>query len=143
MDVELEDQVDFDKLTLDEKKKLLQEYKHEKHLKVGTYVDAADTTQSYLMARVVQINESTQSAVVNFDGWPSKWNVNYKFSRIHPFLTRNKGYTGQRKVAIRNGAEYTLERTEYVSLPVIIISCAAPGVHQDAYRERTRRAFSL
>lgn len=111
-----EEQPDFDKLTLDEKKKLLQEYKHEKFIKEGTFVDAADTTHSYLMARVVTLNESTQTAAVNFDGWPSKWNINYKFSRIHPFLTRNRGYTGQRKVAIRNGAEYSIERIEHVSI---------------------------
>jgi hypothetical protein len=37
-------------LTLDEKKQLVEKYTHADYIKVGTYVDAHDSTHQYLFA---------------------------------------------------------------------------------------------
>lgn len=46
-----------DEMTLDQKKKLLKEWKHRPYIRVGSYVDATDTTEQYLMAKVVEVDE--------------------------------------------------------------------------------------
>jgi hypothetical protein len=57
----------FKSLTLDKKKELLNKYDLAPHLKVGTYVDAADSTNNMLLARIVEINGHLVN--INFDGW--------------------------------------------------------------------------
>ena len=57
----------FDQLTLEQKKELLNKYDHVPLLKVGTFVDATDTTNNFLLARIVEIDGN--QVLVHFDGW--------------------------------------------------------------------------
>ena len=43
-------------MSLDERKKLINSFDHTKYMTVGTYVDATDTTNSFLLAKIVQID---------------------------------------------------------------------------------------
>lgn len=62
--------------------------------------------------------------LVNYDGWSQKWNLYHRINKVMPFRTRAKGYSGQRKVAIRNHYEFKVEDLERVSLlPMPVISC--------------------
>ncbi len=75
-------------LTLEQKKELVDKYNHLDYVKVGTYVDAHDTTNSYLLARVVDIDNSGM-AQVTFDGWSQKWNSWFRLKgiKIMPYRT--------------------------------------------------------
>ncbi len=90
-------------LTLDQKKELVEKYNHSDYLKVGTFVDAHDSTHQYLFAQVVEV-DSSGLAHVCFDGWSKKWNswLKIKSIKIRPFRTEAEGYSGQKRVAIRN-----------------------------------------
>lgn len=54
--------------------------------------------------------------MVNFDGWSQRWNAWHRINKIMPFRTKAKGYTGQKKVAIRNHYDLKLEDLERVSI---------------------------
>lgn len=97
-------------MTLDKKKELLQKYDHTPFIKVGAYIDAADTTQNYLLSKIVEIDGNNLN--VNFDGWSDKWNSWHRISKVYPFRSRAKGYSGQKKVAIRNHYSFSAEDLE-------------------------------
>jgi hypothetical protein len=82
-------------LTLDQKKELVEKYNHTDYLKVGTYVDAHDSTHQYLFAQVVEIDPNGLAQVC-FDGWSKKWNswLKIKSIKIRPFRTEAEGYSG-------------------------------------------------
>jgi hypothetical protein len=87
-------------LSLEQKKELLQKYDHTCFVKVGTYVDATDTVQNYLLAKIIEIDGN--SCMVTFDGWSQKWNSWHRVTKVFPFRSKSKGYSGQKKVAIRS-----------------------------------------
>lgn len=47
-----------------------------------------------LLARIVDMNDQYGQVTVNFDGWPNKWNATYRSTRVYPFRSRAKGYSG-------------------------------------------------
>ena len=58
-------------MTLEEKNKLLSEYNAADYYNKGSYIDAQDTTNNFIMAKVTEVlNNEVQ---VNFDGWSNKW----------------------------------------------------------------------
>ena len=57
----------FKALTLDKKKELLNKYDLAPYLKVGTYVDAADSTNNLRLARILEFDGHLVN--INFDGW--------------------------------------------------------------------------
>ena len=63
----------FKAMTLDQKKKALDGYNPQDFYTKGMYVDAQDTTNVFMMAKIYQANQTDIS--VNFDGWPDKWNI--------------------------------------------------------------------
>lgn len=101
-------------MSLEQKKELLNKYNFTAMLKVGTYVDAADTTNNFLLAKIVDIQGN--QVQVNFDGWSQKWNAWYKATKVYPFRSKAKGYSGQKKVAIRNHYVFSEEDLARVSL---------------------------
>ena len=60
-------------MTLDQKKKALDSYNPQDFFTKGMYVDAQDTTNVFMMAKIYAANQTDIS--VNFDGWPDKWNI--------------------------------------------------------------------
>ncbi len=46
-------QIRVDQMTLEQKRELLSKFDHTPFLKVGTYVDATDTTFNYLLAKII------------------------------------------------------------------------------------------
>ena len=46
----------IDKMTLEQKKDLLNKFNHLPFLKVGTYVDAVDTTHNFLLSKIVEVD---------------------------------------------------------------------------------------
>ena len=59
-------------MTLEQKKKELDAYVPSDFYKKGCFIDAQDTTNCFIMAKVV--SESTFDINVNYDGWPERWN---------------------------------------------------------------------
>lgn len=43
----------IDEMTIEQKKELVSKFDHTPYIKVGTYVDATDTTFNYLLARII------------------------------------------------------------------------------------------
>lgn len=86
-------------MTIEQKKELVNKFDHTPFIKVGTFVDAADTTFNFLIARILEVDGN--QALVNFDGWSDKWNVWQRVSKIMPYRSKAKGYSGQKKLAIR------------------------------------------
>lgn len=51
---------------------MLDAYVPAEHYTKGAYIDAQDTTNVFIMAKVREASNSEIS--VNFDGWSEKWN---------------------------------------------------------------------
>ena len=37
-------------------------------------MDAQDTTNLFIMAKIIEVDADYASLTVNYDGWPDKWN---------------------------------------------------------------------
>ena len=60
-------------LSLEDKIALLKKFDPAENYKVGSFVDATDTTDTYCLAHITQINGVNLQ--VNFDGWSNKWDL--------------------------------------------------------------------
>jgi hypothetical protein len=73
-----DDSSDVSSLPLDKKKALLDTYNYVQYLKEGSFVDAVDTTNTFIFAKVVKIDELPTKGfqlVLGFDGWSEKWHI--------------------------------------------------------------------
>ena len=61
----------FKVMTLDQKKKALDGYNPLAHYTKGSYVDAMDTTNAYMMAKITDV--TAVDIDINYDGWSEKW----------------------------------------------------------------------
>lgn len=68
---EAQECAEFKQMTLDEKKKALDAYNNADYYTKGSYVDAQDTTNQFIMAKVVNVKGT--DVRVNYDGWSDKW----------------------------------------------------------------------
>ena len=68
---EAQECAEFKQMTLDEKKKALDAYNNADYYTKGSYVDAQDTTNQFIMAKIVNIKGT--DVRVNYDGWSDKW----------------------------------------------------------------------
>ncbi len=66
-------------MTLDEKKKALDAYNNADYYTKGSYIDAQDTTNQFIMAKIVNVKGTDLR--INYDGWSDKWdyvsNINH------------------------------------------------------------------
>lgn len=71
---------------------------------------------NWCVAQIVDVNNEAQTITIHYDGWSDKYNitVSKKTSKIAPFRSHCKGYSGQNKVALRPG--WTLNQTTLVML---------------------------
>ena len=60
-------------MTIEQKKKELENYNPQDFYTKGAFVDAQDTTNVHIMAKIVAASQNDIS--VNFDGWSSKWDI--------------------------------------------------------------------
>lgn len=79
-------------------------------------MDARDQVNNWCVGQIIDINSETQTVTVHFDGWSDKYNVELpkKTSKIAPFRSYSRGYTGQQKVALRTG--WSINQTTFVML---------------------------
>lgn len=72
--------------------------------KVGGFIDAKDTVNSWCVARVVELDTERNRILVNYDGWSKNYNnvLNINSSKIAPFRKHSAPYTGQKKHALRD-----------------------------------------
>ncbi len=73
-----DDSSDVSLLPLDKKKALLDSYNYIQYLKEGSYVDAVDTTNTFIFAKVFKIEELPGKGFqlgLGFDGWSEKWHI--------------------------------------------------------------------
>ena len=58
---------------------MVENYKYWELIKEGSFIDAVDSTNSFIMAKVAKIEDiphkESKQVVVNFDGWSEKWNL--------------------------------------------------------------------
>lgn len=80
------------------------------------FLDARDQVNNWCVAQIIETNSEAQTVTLHFDGWSDKYNteVSRKTSKIAPFRSHSKGYTGQQKVALRAG--WSLNQTQIVML---------------------------
>lgn len=74
-------------MTLEQKVKILENYVAPDMYTKGSYIDAMDTTQVYIMAKIIA--SSNNEVTVNFDGWSEKHDYVRKsppFRANHPNL---------------------------------------------------------
>jgi hypothetical protein len=81
-------------MTYEEKRKELDNYNPLDYYGESQYVDAADTTQNWLTAKITAVIGS--EVQVTYDGWPARWDAWHKkrARSIAPFRTRHTGYSG-------------------------------------------------
>lgn len=62
-------------------------------------MDAKDNQGDWRVGFIVSRYDHTKVFKVRFDGWPSKYDENYKFNslKLKPFRTIVVGYTGQQQ----------------------------------------------
>lgn len=73
-----DDSSDVSSLPLEKKKALLDSYNYIQYLKEGAFVDAVDTTNTFIFAKVMKIVELPGKGfqvVLGFDGWSEKWHI--------------------------------------------------------------------
>ncbi len=68
---EAQECAEFKQMTLDEKKKVLDAYNNADYYIKGSYVDAQDTTNQFIMAKIISVKGT--DVRVNYDGWSDKW----------------------------------------------------------------------
>ena len=119
-------QLTISQMTLEQKKELVDKYNHSDYIKVGTFLDAQDSTFSYLFAQAVQLDQNGMVEVC-FDGWSKRWNLWYKIKsvKVAPFRSQAEGYSGQKKVAIRSDMIFRFQDLAEVSL-FIFLTFLAP-----------------
>lgn len=78
----------FKTMTLDQKKKVLDAYNPSDYYTKGCFLDAQDTTNCFIMAKVVQATGT--DVTVNYDGWSEKWNYVSVFKIDSTFTTHKK-----------------------------------------------------
>ena len=59
-------------MKLEQKRKELDNYVPQQFYTEGSYIDAQDTTNVFMMAKIIAA--SATEITVNYDGWPDKWN---------------------------------------------------------------------
>ena len=71
--------------------------------KLGRFIDAKDSVQSWCVARVLKIDDKSGRVQVNYDGWSSTYDawLYVNSSKVAPFRRMTPPYTGQKKTAIR------------------------------------------
>ena len=82
--------------------------------KVGWYVDYLDTMRIWSVVKILDINQSSEELMLEFDGWSSKWNTSCKINsrKLAPFRSKSVGYTGQKENAIRSWVYSGIELQE-------------------------------
>lgn len=80
------------------------------------FIDARDSVNTWCVAQIVEVNNEAQTITIHYDGWSDKYNMTVpkKTSKIGPFRSQCKGYSGQHKVALRPG--WSLNQTTLVML---------------------------
>ena len=63
----------FKTMTLEQKKKVLDAYVPQDYFTKGAYIDAQDTTNIFIMAKIICATPG--DITVNFDGWSEKWDA--------------------------------------------------------------------
>ena len=69
-------------MTYEEKRKELDNYNPLDYYGESQYVDAADTTQNWLTAKITAVIGS--EVQVTYDGWPARWDAVSYSSLMHP-----------------------------------------------------------
>ena len=69
---EAEELQSFKLKSLSEKKDILNNLKVTDLYQEGAYIDAQDTTNDFIMAKIIEVNNN--EILVNYDGWPARWN---------------------------------------------------------------------
>jgi hypothetical protein len=52
---------------------VLSKYSYTDYFKKGAYVDAQDTTATWMVAKILRTDGTNME--INFDGWSEKWNI--------------------------------------------------------------------
>lgn len=101
--------VKVEDLPLDKKLEIMRKYNYYDDYKVGKFIDAQDTVNTWCLGQVVA--SDGRLVTVHYDGWSSKWDMNARVNnyKIAPFRKYSKGYTGQQKVALRALMKFSLE----------------------------------
>lgn len=88
-------------MSLDNKIALLKKYVPQDYFKVGSFVDACDTTDAFCFAKIMQINPAQGNLQVNFDGWSNKWDL---VSGVSFLITDYSGTDLNRARLLHSGA---------------------------------------
>jgi hypothetical protein len=101
-------------MTTDEKVKQLKIYWETmwNYIHEGDYIDAIDSVNKWCLATIVEKDDN--NVRVHFDGWSSKWDVNYRLTsyKIAPFRKYSHGYSGQFRMPLRQNITFTPEWLE-------------------------------
>lgn len=84
------------------------------NFKKGDYIDAKDTISQWCLAQITEVGETRIK--VHFDGWPSRWDLDFKFHsyKLAPFRKVSTGYTGQPKNPLRKELTMNAENIQAV-----------------------------
>ena len=55
--------------------------------KIGSFIDAKDTVNSWCVAIIKDINTESKRITIGFDGWSGKWDETYYYTgfKVAPF----------------------------------------------------------
>ena len=111
-------------------------------LVTGYYIDAKDTVNDWCVAQVIDINTSSNTVEINFDGWGNRRNSVFQLtsSKLAPFRSHSQGYTGPKRYSTRSW-EFSREETEDIiscleSLLQSDLKCASAFETTQFYRGR-------
>lgn len=93
-------QTKFEDLPLKDRLEAASKYSIFDHIKEKNWIDATDSINQWCLSQIVGVTD--KQVKVHFDGWPSRWDAEYKVygSKVAPFRRYTRGYTGQVKTTI-------------------------------------------
>ena len=73
-------------------------------LQVTAFVDAKDEVNNWCVGQVSEVNVDRGTVRIHFEGWSERYDVELRknSSKMAPFRSQTRGYTGQRKSAFRD-----------------------------------------
>ena len=78
------------------------------------YIDAKDSVNNYWVAIITEDDQDKEEYNIHFDGWSTKYDeyVPYSCTKIEPFRTITKGYTGMKNSSKREEWSFKSEELE-------------------------------
>ena len=75
---------------------------------LGEFIDVLDSAGNWCVGQVTDLDHAAKKVQIHFESWGARYDegIEFKSNRLALFRRKAKGYTGQKKEALRPGFTY-------------------------------------